>query len=333
MKIGKEVMLGMYRTMVTIRNFEERMFQEVSSLPGFGAIHFSVGEEAVPTGVCAHLTAGDYLSSTHRPHGHSIAKGIDLKVMTAEILGRSTGVNRGKGGSMHLTDQSVGLLGANGIVCSSVPLACGAALKAKLDGADRVAVAFFGDGGSAQGVLYESMNLASVWKLPVVFVCENNLYANSTPVEYAIAGENIADRASGFAMPGLIADGMDVFSVYEKAGEAISRARNGQGPSLLECKTYRYYGHYFGDNPRQYRLEEEEIKWRSRDAIQSFRKRATQENLLALEVLDGIDKDVQGLVEEAFKFASDSPAPKPEELFANVYRNYPIEALKRGYTP
>lgn len=333
MDIEKKTLIQLYRTMVTIRQFEERMLQEVSSSPGFGAIHFSVGQEAVSAGVCAHLTEKDYLASTHRPHGHSIAKGLDLIAMTSEILGRSTGVNHGKGGSMHLTDLSVGMLGANGIVGSSVPLACGAALKAKIESAEQVAVAFFGDGGSAQGILYEGLNLASIWKLPIVFVCENNLYANSTPVEYAIAGKHIAGRASGFDMPGLVADGMDVFSVYEKAGEAISRARRGRGPSLLECKTYRYFGHYFGDNPRQYRLEEEETEWKKRDPIQAFRKRVAKEKLLAVKELDSVDEQVQSLVDEAFNTAKDAPLPKSEEMFNHVYRDYPVGALKRGYAP
>ncbi len=332
MNIEKDRLLWMYRTMVTIRRFDERMLQELSSHPGFGPIHFSVGQEAVSAGVCAHLTHKDYLSSTHRPHGHSIAKGVDPKSMMTELFGRTNGTNRGKGGDLHISDLSVGFLGANGVVCGSIPWACGAAIKAKLDGTDQVAVAFFGDGGAAQGVLYESMNMASIWKLPVIFVCENNLYANATPVEYAIAGENIADRAAGFAMPGLLADGMDIFSVYEQAHQAISRARKGDGPSLLECKTYRYYGHYFGDNPRQYRLKEEEDAWLSRDPIQGFRKRVLKEGLLPVKNLDKIDKEAEALMEEAVKVAAAAPLPEASELFTDVYKSYPSEAFKRGYS-
>ncbi len=330
MDIPRETLLGLYRTMVTIRAFEERALEEVTARRTFGGAHSSVGQEAVPTGICAHLSAADYLASTHRGHGHCIAKGVDPKRMMAELFGRVDGTNKGKGGSMHIADVSTGMLGANGVVGASVPLACGAALKTKVKGGAEVAVAFFGDGGSSQGIIHESMNLASIWKLPVIFVCENNLYAESTPVEYSVSVENVADRAAGYSMPGLIADGMDVFHVYELAAQAVQRARDGLGPTLLECKTYRYYGHYAADNPKQYRTEEEESYWRSRDPIQGFRTRALEERLLPAEDLDAVDAAVDELIELAVQFAEESPLPAPDELFTDVYADYPLEALMAG---
>ncbi|CAI8034946.1 Acetoin:2,6-dichlorophenolindophenol oxidoreductase subunit alpha [Geodia barretti] len=214
-----------------------------------------------------------YIGSTHRGHGHCIAKGVDPKLMMAELFGRTTGPNKGKGGSMHIADMSKGMLGTNGVVAASVPLALGAALTSKLRGLGRVAVAFFGDGGANQGVLHECMNLASVWKLPVIFCCENNGYAESTPVEYALSTARVADRAAGYDMPGIHVDGMDVFDVFEAAGEAVRRARAGEGPSLLECRTYRFYGHTVFDNPLSYRTQEEQDYWRTRDPLKLFRER------------------------------------------------------------
>ena len=207
------------------------------------SVHSSAGQEAVPTGMCANLNDDDYIGSTHRGHGHCIAKGVDPKLMMAELFGRATGPNKGKGGSMHISDMSKGMLGTNGVVGASIPLAVGAGLTSKVLGLDRVAVAFFGDGASSQGVLHESMNLASVWKLPVIFLCENNGYAMSTPSEYAVSTTHVADRASGYDMPGIHVDGMDVFAVYDAGAQAVARARAGEGPSLIEAETYRYYGH------------------------------------------------------------------------------------------
>ena len=333
MKIKKDRLLWMYRTMMTIRLFDERMYREASVRRGFGSIHFSVGQEAVSVGIGVHLRRDDYVASTHRPHGHCIAKGMDLAAMAAEILGRSAGSNSGKGGDLHLADLSLGMLGANGVVCGNTPWACGATMKAKLEGTDQVAVAYFGDGGAGQGVLYESMNLAAIWGLPVVFVCENNLYANSTPVEYAIAGKDVADRAKGFDMPGTVVDGMDVFAVYKQAEKAISRARKGQGPSLLECKTYRYYGHFYGDNALNYRLREEEEAWLDRDPIEGFRKTVENEGLLSSDELDRIAREVEAEVDEAVLKADRAPEPEPSELFTDVYKDYPAAALRRGYAP
>ena len=328
MTLPKETLLYAYRTMATIRTFEERMMREMTTRQYSGSVHSSAGQEAVPTGICAHLTDRDYLASTHRGHGHCIAKGVDPIAMMAELFGRASGTNRGKGGSMHIADTSRGMLGANGVVSASVPLAVGAALKIKVQGGDQVAVAFFGDGGANQGILHESMNLASIWKLPVIFVCENNLYAESTPVEYSTSIQNVADRAAGYSMPGLIADGMDFFSVYEKAAEAVARARAGEGPTLLECKTYRFYGHFAGDDPKRYRTEEEVSYWRARDPIVQLRTQALEENLVPASELDAIDGQVEALIEESIKLADRAPLPPPEDLFTDVYAEYPQAALR-----
>jgi TPP-dependent pyruvate/acetoin dehydrogenase alpha subunit len=323
-------LLWMYRTMTTIRGFEMRGFNEVTTRAISAAIHRSVGQEAVPTGICANLRQDDYLASTHRGHGHCIAKGVDVKAMMAELFGRSSGSNRGKGGSMHIADMSKGMLGANGIVGASVPLAVGAGMTAQHRGTDQVAVAFFGDGGSNQGVVHESMNLAAVWKLPVLFVCENNMYAMSTPVEYGVGIPDIAGRAAGYGFPGVVVDGMDVFAVSEAAEAAVARARSGDGPTLLECKTYRYYGHSGMDNPRTYRTEEEERPWRARDPVDQFRERVLDEEGLTPEELETVDQSVAQLMEDAVEFALSSPEPPLSDLYTDVYLDYPVEALKRG---
>ena len=330
MEIDRDTLLKLYRTMVTIRRFEERGIPETGQRRMSASVHSSAGQEAVPTGVCAHLSNEDYIGSTHRGHGHCIAKGVEPKAMMAELFGRTTGSNKGKGGSMHIADMSKGMLGTNGVVAASVPLAVGAALTSKIKKLGRVAVAFFGDGGANQGVLHESMNLASVWKLPVIFCCENNQYAESTPVEYALSTARVVDRAPGYNMPGIHVDGMDVFAVYDAAGEAIARARAGEGPSLLECLTYRYYGHTVFDNPLSYRTKEEEEHWRNRDPIKLFREAVIPQGDVTSEELDQIDQEATDLMEEAIKFADESPLPEPPELYEDVYVNYPLEQLKRG---
>ena len=330
MDLNREAMLKLYTTMATIRNFEERGIPEAGQRGMSGSIHSSAGQEAVPTGVCANLTVDDYIGSTHRGHGHCIAKGVDPKAMMAELFGRTTGSNKGKGGSMHIADMSKGMLGTNGVVAASVPLAVGAALTSKLKNLGRVAVAFFGDGGANQGVLHESMNLASVWKLPVIFCCENNGYAESTPVEYALSVANVSDRAVGYNMPGILVDGMDVFAVYDAAGQAVARARAGEGPSLLECKTYRFYGHTVFDNPLSYRTKEEEEYWRNRDPLKVFRETVIPLGEITAEELDQIDQEAAELMEAAIKFADESPVPDPLEIYEDVYVNYPTELLKRG---
>ena len=329
MDLDRAKLLKLYESMATIRNFEDLAYYEMGQRQ-LGNCHSSAGQEAVPTGVCAHLQDDDYIASTHRGHGHCIAKGVDPKLMMAELFGRETGTNKGKGGSMHIADMSRGMLGTNGVVGASVPLALGAALTSSVKGTAQVAVAFFGDGGANQGVLHESMNLASIWSLPVIFVCENNQYAESTPVEYALSVENEADRAAAYSMPGEVVDGMDVFAVYEATGRAVERARSGEGPSLIECKTYRWNGHSLPDNPRRYRSEEEEKTWKERDPLLLFRKRVLQEESLTQEDLDQIDENTEQLIKAALEFADDSPFPQVGEIYTDVYVDYPEEAFSRG---
>lgn len=330
MQISKEKLVWMYETMYRIRRFEERLLEETVKGNAMGVAHTSDGEEAGPTGICAHLTVKDWIGSTHRGHGHCIAKGVETNRMMAEIFGRSTGMCKGKGGSMHIADFSKGMLGANGIVGASVPLAVGAALSARYFGTDAVGVAFFGDGATSQGVVHESMNLAAIWRLPVIFACENNHYAESTPVEYAVAGTDIADRAGGYGIPGVVVDGMDVFAVYEAAGEAVRRARAGEGPTLLELKTYRFHGHYHADEPLKYRLKEEEDLWKKRDPIPAFEQRVLQQKLMSATTLEAIRTSIEAEIEAAVKFALESPLPSIDELYTDVYVNYsnPVQGLR-----
>jgi len=333
MDISRDTLLGLYRVMVTIRAFEERFAAENAAGKPIGGGHSSAGQEAVPAGVCAHLGDRDYVASTHRGHGHCIAKGVDPKQMMAELYGRVTGTNKGKGGSMHIADVSKGMLGANGVVGSNLPLAVGAGLTAKLLGTGGVSISFFGDGASNQGTFHESLNLAAIWKLPVVFVCENNLYAESTPVEYAVPVKDIADRAVAYNIPGLVVDGQDVFAVYEAAGEAISRARAGDGPTLLECKTYRYGGHFLADDHLRYRTQQEVERYRSRDCITGFRTRVLKEGLLTEADLDEIDGQVATLMDEAVVFAESSPFPELDELTQDVYVSWPDERVPATLRP
>ena len=277
----EELLCRLYRTMVTIRFFEQTVEKHflAGEIPGF--VHLYIGEEAIATGVCANLTPDDYIASTHRGHGHSIAKGADVSRMMAEIFGKKTGYCKGKGGSMHIADFSVGMLGANGVVGGSFAIATGAALATKMLEQKRVAVAFFGDGASNRGTFHESANLASIWKLPVIFLCENNQYASTTPYRSSTSVEDIADRARGYGMPGVVVDGNDVFAVYEAAKAAVERARGGGGPSLVEAKTYRIKGHFVGD-PELYRSKEEvqEI-FAKTDPISQFERQVSSEGSLS----------------------------------------------------
>lgn len=323
--INQEKLIWMYQTMYRIRIFEESMLEQTFKGNSMGVTHPSDGQEAVPTGICAHLTDKDWIGSTHRGHGHCIAKGLETDKMMAEIMGKFTGSCKGKGGSMHIADFSKGMLGANAIVGASIPLAVGAALTAKYQGKekDSIGVAFFGDGASSQGVLHESMNLASIWKLPVIFACENNQYAEATPSWYAVSVEDIADRAASYNIPGVVVDGMDVFEVYEAAGEAVKRAREGKGPTLLELKTYRYHGHFHADQTEKYRKIEEEKAWRKRDCILSFEKKVTDQKLIPKSKLQSIRKEVELEIEKAVDFGLSSPLPPEETLYDDVYVNYP----------
>lgn len=319
MDVDKETLLRMYRTMVTIRQFEEKaaeLFAQ-AKLPGF--IHLYVGQEAVAVGTCANLHSDDWITSNHRGHGHLIAKGGDVRFMFSELYGKSTGYCKGKGGSQHIADLDRGILGANGIVGGSLPIATGAAFAAKQQGTGQVVVCFFGDGASNEGTFHESLNLAALWRLPVVFVCENNLYGEFTRQDRHQAISDVAARAAAYAMPGVVVDGNDVFAVYEVTGEAIERARSGGGPTLVECKTYRWYGHYAGDDGSLYRTKEEVDAWKSRDPILSFRNRLIEMGALSEEGVGEIDDEVKNEIEAAVRFAEESPFPLPEELLSDVY--------------
>ncbi len=320
--VPKEKLLWMYETMVLIRRFEEQAKREADQGRILGT-HSAIGEEAVPTGICAHLRDDDYVLGNHRSHHHCIAKGVGVKEMMAELLGKVTGTNRGKGGTMHIADATKGMLGANGVVGSNIPVATGCALAAKVQGRDSVSVVFFGDGASSQGSLHEAMNLASIWDLPVIFICENNRYAESTPYEYAVAGKSVASRAAGYAMPGVTVDGQNVMEMYEVAGEAVARARRGEGPTLIEALTYRYHGHYGADNPLGYRTEDEEEYYKDRDCIDTMAKFLLESGMMTQQELDEVDRVATGQVEEASRFAIESPYPDPSEILSDVYVNYP----------
>src|SRR5260221_1163597 len=320
--LDKSQLLHMYEQMKTIREFEERAGKEFASgkVPGF--VHLYAGEEAVAVGVCSHLTDDDYITSHHRGHGHCIAKGVDLRAMAAELLGREAGACRGKGGSMHIADVNKGMLGANGIVGGGFPLEVGAGLTAKTNGKGQVAVCFFGDGAANQGTLHEGLNLRGIWKLAVVFVAENNGYAESTPVTYHISCRDIADRAAGYNMPGVTVDGLDVLAVHEAAGEAIARARRGSGPSLIERTNCRYYGH-FECVTTTYRTQEEVNAYRTRDAIEAIHRSIVERGIATAQELDAIDKKVQDSIDLAWQFAESAPYPSPEEALTDVYVKYP----------
>ena len=324
--LDRETLHWMYETMVTIRRFEEQSRREADAGKLRG-MHSSIGQEAVPTGICAHLTDDDYVLGTHRSHHHCIAKGVDLKEMLAELLGKTTGTNRGKGGTMHIADMRKGMLGANGVVGSNIPVATGAALSAKVRGTDQVSVVFFGDGAANQGSLHEAMNLASIWDLPVLFVCENNRYAEATPFEYSIAGASVSNRAAGYNMPGVVVDGQSALDMFEVGGEAVARARAGKGPTLIEAQTYRYQGHFGADNALAYRTEEEEEYYRSRDCIEQLATYMLDGAHATQAELDTIGKRAVDAVAAASKFANDSPFPQREEIFDDVYVSYPEEQI------
>jgi len=316
-------LLHAYQVMRTIRAFEERLHVEFATgeIPGF--VHLYAGEEASAAGVMAHLGDDDCIASNHRGHGHCIAKGVDVYGMMAEIYGKKTGVCQGKGGSMHIADLEKGMLGANGIVGAGAPLVVGAALAARLKGTDSVAVVFFGDGGSNEGAVFEAMNMASVWNLPCLFVAENNGYAEATASNWSVACDHIADRAAGFGMPGVTVDGFDFFAVHEAAGAAVERARAGEGPSLIEVKLTRYYGHFEGD-AQTYRAPDEVKHFREhQDCLMQFRERTTRAGLLSVEQLDQIDKEVELLIENAVYKAKADPKPTAADLLTDVYVSYP----------
>jgi pyruvate dehydrogenase E1 component alpha subunit len=318
LNLGKEKLVEMYRKMVEIRIFEEKVFELYGRNLVPGTIHLYAGEEAVAVGVCSNLRKDDYITSTHRGHGHCIAKGTQLKKIMAEILGKKTGYCKGKGGSMHIADFSVGMLGATAVVGAGIPIAVGAGLSVKLRGTDQVVACFFGDGASNQGTFHEGINMTSIWKLPVIFVCENNLYAMGTRQSRVMAVESIADRAVAYGIPGVAIDGNDVLAVYETTREAVERARKGEGPTLIECKTYRHKGHSRID-PARYRPNEEVEEWLRRDPIKRFKEKLLQTNVSTEAETALVEKQALARVNDAVKFAMESPHPAQEEALEDVY--------------
>ncbi|KGO15511.1 pyruvate dehydrogenase (acetyl-transferring) E1 component subunit alpha [Clostridium botulinum] len=317
-KLNENSIVEMYKTMLKIRKFEQvamNIFAE-GKIPGF--VHLYIGEEAVATGVCANLKDSDYITSTHRGHGHILAKGGDLKFMMAELFGKATGYCKGKGGSMHIADATKGILGANGIVGAGHNIAVGAGLSAQYRGTHQVCVCFFGDASTNQGTFHESLNMASVWKLPVVFVCENNLYGISMSQNRHQAIKDVADRGVAYNVPGIVVDGNDVFAVYEAAKEAIKRAREGKGPTLIECKTYRHRGHFEGD-PCVYKPTEEQEEWLAKDPIPRFEKYLVENEILTEEKLKEVQNKVESQIDEAVDFANNSPYPELESVLEDVY--------------
>ncbi len=315
----RDTLIWMYRTMLRIRRFEAKVNDLFREARLRGSVHLYIGEEAVATGICAALHQEDYITSTHRGHGHCIAKGGTLKEMMAELMGKSTGYCKGKGGSMHIADLHLGILGANGIVGAGIPIATGAAMSARNRGTKQVAVSFFGDGASNQGSFHEGINLASVLKLPAIYVCENNMYAQTTPASYDLNIKDVADRAVAYGIPGVVVDGQDVLKVYAAAKTAVARARRGEGPTLIEAKTYRFEGHFLGD-PQTYRTRDEVSQWRdTRDPIPPFRQYIVEHQVISDGDAQRIDDEVKAEVEEAVVFGEQSPEPAAELLYADVY--------------
>lgn len=319
MALSKKECLVMYRKMQQIRHFENKAGELYLRGRIWGAVHLYTGEEAVAVGVCMSLNPSDYITSTHRGHGHCIAKGGNLKRMMAEIYGKETGYCKGKGGSMHIADVDIGILGANAIVGDGIGIAVGAALASKLKGESKIAVAFFGEGATSTGIFHEAVNLAAVLELPVVFICENNQYAVSTHVSMSCPVEDVGQRAQAYGITSLIVDGSDVEAIYAAASEAVKRARQGAGPTLVEAKTYRWEGHYKGD-PETYRTDEEVDEWReNKDPIKLFGERLIENKIASKEELSDIEIRVAEEIDQAVQFAEESPAPSLENLFMDIY--------------
>lgn len=318
MELTKEKLLGFYETMMTIRAFENKAVELFADnqLPGF--VHLYLGEEAVATGVCGSLTNQDYITSTHRGHGHLIAKGGKVDLMMAELFGKATGYCKGKGGSMHIADVELGILGANGIVGAGQPIAAGAAFACKYKKTDAVAVCFFGDGASNRGTFHEALNMAAVWKLPLVFICENNMYGISNCQRDHMRVTDVSDRAAAYGVPGMTVDGNDVIAVYEAAAEAIERARRGDGPSLVECKTWRWRGHFEGD-PGAYKNPEEQEAWLNKDPIPRFEQKLVELKYATPAELEAIKVKVEAQIDAAIRFSQESPDPSPEDALTDVY--------------
>jgi TPP-dependent pyruvate/acetoin dehydrogenase alpha subunit len=319
MDIPSEKLLLMYERMLKIRHFETKVAElfATGDMPGF--VHLYLGEEAVAVGACAALKDDDYITSTHRGHGHIIAKGGELKYMMAELYGKATGYNKGKGGSMHIAAPQLGILGADGIVGGGIPIATGAGLSSKLQQTGRVTICFFGDGASNQGTFHESINIAAAFSLPVIYVCENNLFGVGTrqcPMVRKI--ENIADRAVGYGIPGVIVDGNDVLAVYDAVSSAVERARAGEGPTLIECKTYRWRTHFEGE-PDTYRDPKEVEAWLAKEPIARHRSTLIEQGILTDEQAEAVEQRVMEELQEAVRFAYDSPEPDVAEALTDVY--------------
>lgn len=319
MTILRELGLEMYRKMVTIRRFEEKTFDLYRGGIMKGLAHPYIGEEAVAVGVCAALRRDDYITSTHRGHGHCIAKGGRVDRMMAEVLGKESGYCRGKGGSMHIADLEIGILGANGIVGGGMGIATGAALSARLRGTDQVSVCFFGDGAANQGILLETANMAVIWKLPVIYLCENNQYGEFSTARSVTGVASIADRAKGLGFEGVVADGNDVVAVYETVTSAVNKARSGGGPTLVECSTYRHRGHHVGDPGSSYRPQDEVDRWLARDPIGSFERRLVEERLASQAELTLIGQEIEAELSSATEQAINAPFPDVSEVEEDVY--------------
>ncbi len=321
MDLTKEQLVEMYRRMLRIRRFDEKAVELLTKGEIPGAVHTTIGQEGEVVGACMALRSDDYMVGNHRSHGHPIGKGADLKRLMAELLGKSTGVNRGKGGSMHLADFSIGSVGETSIVGSGIPVAAGAALGAKMQGTDRVCLCFFGDGASNEGAFHEGLNLAAIWKLPVIYLCENNGYAVTTPASYSVSVHDIAARAQSYDIPGAVVDGQDPLAVSEVVSEAVKRARAGQGPSLVEAKTYRFRHHAEGAlfDSLKYRSQEELDQWNRRDPVVLVREHLLREGILTEAAAAQVETEVQAEVDAAVAFARESAYPNPEEAFEGLY--------------
>lgn len=318
-ELSREQLIKLFRQMLEIRRTEEQLARSYQAGLIMGACHTYVGEEAIATGVCAHLRPDDAVFSTHRGHGHALAKGVAIREVMAELFGRATGCSQGRGGSMHLFSPEVGMMGTSGIVGPCILQATGAGYSFKFLKTDRVGVAFFGDGASNNGAFHEGLNLASIWDLPVIFVCENNLYATEVPLASAAGNPNIAERAVAYGMPGIAVDGNDVLAVYEAAGEAVARARSGGGPTLIEGRTYRTRPHSEGMRDGGYRSQEEIDSWKARDPIKLYQERLLAEEVVNTDELEAIEVQVKGIVEEALEFSKNSPWPAPETVLDHIF--------------
>ena len=317
-RLSREDKIDMLYKMMLIRGFEEKVEELFSLNLIHGSTHLYIGQEATAVGACKALNKDDYITSTHRGHGHCIAKGGDVKYMMAELLGRKTGYCKGKGGSMHIADINIGILGANGVVGGGIPIATGAGLSIKMKGTKQVVICFFGDGAVNQGSFHESLNLASIWNLPVIYIIENNLYGMSMAVNKAVKIDRLADRAKAYNIPGIVMDGNDVIAVYDAVSEAVEKVRNGEGPILIESLTYRWRGHSRSD-ARAYRTREEEAEWREKCPIKRFKERLISEGLLTEEGFKELQKKVDDDLNNAVEFAKASPFPDPEDLLTDVY--------------